>query len=347
MNFQKMVLGEIEKCYATLGLEIAGQPHLFFAGEGEGSLHVFSGENFQNRETIWLGGGGVMSIAPIPGKEGWLLVSRGFYSMVESGQSTIEIVRYKNGSFTHEPIAELPYLHRFGLLVAADGTRWVLAASIAGYKKDKQDWEHPGHLYVCALPANLEESFRLEWTQLPGNFFINHGFCHIPAAKGDTAYVSSRDGVFRLLPPAAANGAWQVQQLMDLPVSDIAVADFDGDGEEEIAAILPFHGNRFKVFKKQGKRYEEIYEYPALNDFYHTVVAATLGGRSVVVGGARKEKAQLFILLWNEERKTFDAQVLDEGAGPSNAAVLNTGKQDYLLVANRMVFEAAVYVPGK
>lgn len=347
MEFQKIALGEIEKCYATLGLLINGEPHLFFAGEGQGSLQVFSGEGFARRQTIWQGGGGTMSIVAVPGRPGWLLVSRGFYSMVESQGSTIEIVRYNKGVFSHQSIARLPYLHRFGLLTAANGTRWVLAASIASHKENKEDWRHPGHLYACALPENLDESFQLSWAQLPGDFTINHGFCQVPAPGGDLAYVSAREGVFCVTPPAAAGEGWRIEPLLRQPVSDIAVLDIDGDGQQEIAALLPFHGNQCKVFKNLQGRYKEIYSHPAKNDFYHTVVGGQLGGRQVFICGARKEAAQLFLLTWNAAAGTFDTQVLDEGAGPSNAAVLNTPQRDYLLAANRMVFEAAVYTTNK
>ena len=60
--FEKLKLGEIEKCYSTLGLEIGGKPYLFYGGEGNGSMRVFSGENFENCDIIWEGGGTMVAI---------------------------------------------------------------------------------------------------------------------------------------------------------------------------------------------------------------------------------------------------------------------------------------------
>ncbi len=111
-----------------------------------------------------------------------------------------------------------------------------------------------------------------------------------------------------------------------------------------IAAILPFHGDEFKVFRPSGGVCRECYAYPVENDFCHTVIAATLRGRPVFVGGARKLRANLFVLLWNSETNSFDAQELDAGVGPSNAFMLNTPQRDILLSANRQLAQAAVYL---
>ena len=341
--FEKISLGTIDQCYSALGIEIGGAPCLFFGGEGEGSVRAFRGEGFQECTRIWQGGGGTMSIVPFPGREGWVLASRGFYSMVDSAGSTIELVRFDGQGFSHEPIAKLDYLHRFDTLLAPDGTRHLIAASLHGGKADVDDWSKPGHLHVGALPADVERSFWVELAQLPGDYCMNHGFCKGEWEGREAAFIASREGLFAVLPPERLEDAWRVEQLMDVPVSDIALCDIDGDGEKEIAALMPFHGNQFKIFHRDGAAYREVFSYPVENDFYHAVISGRINGESMFMGGARRLAADLFLVRWDAQRHEYYTQQLEAGKGPSNLALLNGAGGDLLLSANRMVDEAAVY----
>lgn len=343
LSFEKINLGSIEKCYSALGVMQGGKPCLIFGGEGQGSLRAFRGEDFSTCDVIWEGGGGTMSIVPLPGKDGWALASRGFYSMVQSEESTIEIIRCRGGVFSHEPIARLPYLHRFDTLLAPDGARYIVAATLHSGKTDKDDWSKPGHLFIGALPEDLEASFSVALTPLPGDFYMNHGFCRSQWRGREAAFIASREGVFALLPPEEAGGAWTREPLVDMPVSDIAVADVDGDGTPEIAALLPFHGNQFKIFRCENGAYKEGYAYPVENDFYHAVISGTIAGETLFVGGARKGAADTFVIRWDAAEKRYVPQRLEAGQGPSNLALLNAPGEDLLLCANRMVFEAAVF----
>lgn len=343
MKFEKKVLCEIEKCYAVLGREIGGEPYLLFAGEGNGSVRAFHGPDFSRCDLIWEGGGGTMSIVPLERREGYFMISRGFYTMVNSAESTIEIVRLQNGAFTHEPVASLPYLHRFGVLRAQDGSDYLIACSIADHKADLEDWSHPGHVYAAKLPENLDSSFTLELTRLPGDYTMNHGFCTAMREGCQAAFIGAREGVFAFTPPCCGNADWKVEQLVDFPVSDVAVSDLDGDGEDELALILPFHGNQYKIFKKSPDGYSEVFSYPVEQDFYHTVISATLAGEKVFVGGARRGPMHLFIVRYDHAAGKYFAELVEEDAGPSNAFVLNLPGQDLLLSANREHAQAAVY----
>jgi len=345
MKLQKQVLREIEKCYSALGLFIGGEPHLFFAGEGNGSVHVFHGKSFDRHITVTEGGGGTMSIVAVPGREGWVMISRGFYSMVESQGSVIELIRHRDGAFAGpEQIAALPYLHRFGLVSAPGGAIYLIAATIADYKRDKEDWEYPGHLYYALLPDCLDNPFELEFIRLPGDYYINHGFCVSGQNDREAAYIGCREGAFRITPPEQRGGDFNIERLLDIPISDVAVCDIDGDGEDEIAALLPFHGDRLKLFKRVGGSYREVYSYPVENDFYHAILGAEIGGEKVFVAGARRIAAQLLLIRWDKKSRAYVPQVIDEGVGPSNAAVLNTPERDILLSANRQINQAAIYV---
>jgi len=341
LAFEKASLGNIEKCYAVLGTVIRGKPFLFYGGEGKGSLRAFSGENFSHCDLIWEGGGGTMSIVPL--SEGCILASRGFTSMVDSAGSTIEFVKYSGDGFTHTSLCSLDFLHRFDTLLAPDGTRYVFAAALHSGKTDKDDWSNPGHMYAGVLADAAELPKPVELTQLPGNFFMNHGFCKAEWEGREAAFTTSREGAFVWLPPEKAGEEWTMKQLLNFPVSDIAVSDIDGDGEKELACLLPFHGNEFHIYHKTSTGYAEVYTYPVENDFYHAIISATIRGEKVFAGGARKLTADVFIIRWDAEAGVFVAQQLEAGPGPSNLAMLNLPEEDLLLSANRMIFEAAFY----
>lgn len=344
MRFQKKVVADIEKCYATAGMIVQGQPQVIFAGEGNGALLVLSGPNFKNVEEIWRGGGGTMSVVPIDGYEGCFFASRGFYSMVESNNSTIEIVRYNDGQYSHEVVAELPYLHRFGIVNGINNDRYIVAATIADFKANKEDWSHPGHLYYAKLPENLEKEFQLEWSRLPGDYTINHGFCVADYKGKQAAYVACKEGIFVIVTPTENGGMWTVHQLTEFPASDLAVMDIDRDGQKEMAVISPFHGNRFTLYRLNNEKACRLYEYSVEQDFYHTVISAEIDGKRMFIGGARREAMQLFAIVWNDDKKKFDEIVFDQNVGPSNAAVLQVSDASIILSANRQIHEAALYV---
>lgn len=345
LRFQKRVLGHVDKCYAALGLMHNDIPIVFFGGEGQGSLRAWRGYDFATVDSIWEGGGGTMSIVPVPEHPDCVLASRGFYSMVDSDGSTIELIRYDGKAFHYETIASLSYLHRFDILIGNDGRRWLLAATLHGGKVDKDDWSKPGGLYAALLPADFSNHFSLSFIRLSGEYTQNHGFCR--AVDGRAAYIACKEGVLMVKPPPSYKDDWNYEWLMQQPVSDIALADVDCDGQLEIAALLPFHGNRCVVFRQENGEWREVYEHLILNDFYHAVISAELNGEKVFVVGARQQTQELFLVRWDEKEKTFRSLTIDVDIGPSNVAVLNTPQGDLLLSANRMISEACVYQLNK
>ena len=172
---------------------------------------------------------------------------------------------------------------------------------------------------------------------------MNHGFYKTRLNGADVAFTASGEGVFCVLPPKAAGKEWTITKILHEPVSDIAVCDIDLDGEPEIAAILPFHGDTYKIFKKKNGAYAPIYTHPDRNDFYHTVTAGSVNKKRVFIGGARGGEATLFMLTWDESTGAFISRELDRGRGPSAALLFNAPGKDILVCANREVSQTAVY----
>ena len=66
-------------------------------------------------------------------------------------------------------------------------------------------------------------------------------------------------------------------------------------------------------------------------------------GELMFMVGSRKGAAELCLIRWDAEAKAYVSQQIEAGPGPSNLALLNAASGDYLLSANRMIFEAAAY----
>jgi hypothetical protein len=132
---------------------------------------------------------------------------------------------------------------------------------------------------------------------------------------------------------------------MDWPISDIAAIDIDGDGELEFATIEPFHGSHFRVYKRVDGVYRKVYEHPEVSEFYHVVVGTTLAGKPVFVGGCRRGRQQLFYVhALQNAPGVLQAEVIEEGVGPSNVHVMHEPGRDIIVSANREKAEAALYI---
>ena len=88
MKITKKKLDDIKRCYCASSIHMAGEHHILYASEDPDVLcEMFSGREFEKKETIWKEAGGCMSIIPIPGKEGEFLAVQEFYLKVSPSRS--------------------------------------------------------------------------------------------------------------------------------------------------------------------------------------------------------------------------------------------------------------------
>lgn len=342
MKFSKQIIDNIFKCYSVNALNISGETQLIFAAEGDGSCQIYSGDDFSTKTTLWQGGGGTMSIVPIPDKEGYFFASKGFYSMVDSRFSTIVLIRYKDGEFKEEKILEIPYLHRFDIF-NVNGKRYLLAASIHSGKENKEDWSNPGKLFTAEIPFDLDGQINVELTILKESLTKNHGYGRGVWNGAECGFIGSEEGVFAIIPPQHNSDNWSIEQIFNQPVSDVTAIDMDGDGELEFALIEPFHGDKFVIYKKNQGEYKEVYSYPVHMNFYHAIDAGNINGVPTIVGGARRDDQQLFIIQYDKETDQYKNIVIDRNVGSSNVKIINTKNGNIIMSANREIGQAAIY----
>ncbi len=338
MNIKKLRLGELYRCYSTMAMPLDGQLHLFYASEEKGyPCYAFSGKDFSERKTVWEKGGGTMSMIPIPHTTNQFLAVNDFYLKETPSQSGLSWVTYsKEHGFVRKDIVKLPFLHRFDIYEVQNDL-YVIGATIAHDKTDKEDWSQAGKIYVGKLPKDLNQSFSME--VIADGMFRNHGYSRSP--QNDGGYFTSDQGVVKVTVPGS-DGKWKVEKILEGPIGEIAVCDVDGDGIEELMTIEPFHGNAIKLYKRINGKYEVVYVYPHKIDFAHTLVGTTLRGKPAFVGGIRREEADLFAVTW--ENGKWITTLIDKGVGPANLNVANFADYDLIHSSNHTANEAAVYV---
>lgn len=338
MKIEKRELSTLLRSYATRAFKIGNELSLFYASEEEGyPCYLFRGDDFSIKETVWEKGGGCMSIIPVPNKDGEFLAIIDFYLKVSPSLSKLIWARKTDDGWVFKDMISIPYLHRFELIEIEDKLHF-LGATIADHKEYKDDWRLPGSVYTGVFPTDFNEG--LEVTKLSTGYFRNHGLTKHYEDGRYVVYLSSDQGVIRVIPPYK-NSEWRIEKVMDIPVSEIAIGDIDGDGIDEIITIEPFHGDVIRIFKKFADEYEPIYTYDNKTDFGHTLVFCTLQGKPMFLAGVRRLDCELVSFTWDNG---IVKNIIDLGGGPANLDVVEGDKYDLILAANHTENKAVVYI---
>lgn len=339
MNFEKIHLDEITRCYSASSIEVNGELKLILASEDPSSpCKAYTGAQFENQETIWDDRGGCMSVIPIPNKDGEFLAVNEFYLKVSPSLSKLVWGKHTANGWEIKEVQSLPFLHRFDIY-EINGVNYVIAATIARSKEHKEDWSQPGQVYVAKLPDNPEEG--LEFKQILDGCFRNHGYSKGYDQNGNVVgYFGSDSGIIKITPPHTDN-EWKCETIMEGNISEIALVDIDNDGVEEIMTIEEFHGNSVQIYKLVDGAYTKVWTYEPEIDFAHSLVGCQLAGKNSFVVGIRRVNAELFVVQYNNGQ--YEVTVVEKNIGPANLAVVNRENDDLIISANHSANEAAVY----
>lgn len=343
MKIHKQVLDTMERCYAASSLEIDGQLYAVLASEAiNGPCYAYTGHDFSQKEIIWENAGGTMSLLQIPGTNGEFIAVQRFFPGFKSEEAKLVWGKRENRDcWVVKDLAPLPFIHRFDLFRVEDDI-YILAATLCGSKKDREDWSDPGKLYVCKLPSSPE--LGVEFVPILENLYKNHGYCRGDYEGRAAGFVTCEGGIYVIQPPSEKNSEWRTNLLIDCPISDVALCDLDNDGVDELVTIEPFHGDKFLVRKKEDEEYRVVYDYQQGVQFAHSVVGCSLRGKPSVVCGVRRGSGDLFILQRGSKEDAWCRVITAErGAGTSNAAVVNQRDRDIIISANHSRNEAALY----
>ena len=117
MKIEKKHLDDIKRCYCASNICMNGENHILLASEDPDiACNMYSGKDFETKETVWTHPGGCMSIIPIPNKEKEFLAVQEFYLKVSPSLAKIVWGRYDDEKgWQIKDVLSLPYIHRFDI----------------------------------------------------------------------------------------------------------------------------------------------------------------------------------------------------------------------------------------
>lgn len=342
MNFNKKRLDNMERCYAAGHVTIDGEVHALMASEQvDGMCCAYSGPGLSRREVVWERAGGTMAIVEIPGSNGQFLGVQNFFPGFQSEQAKVVWAkRDGKAGWTVQDFLSLPFVHRFDILPVGE-INFFVAATLCGSKKDREDWSDPGKIYAGILPSSPGQ--KMELTPILAGLTKNHGYWRGCRNGIPCGYFCADSGIYRISPPAAPGCGWDIERLLNAQVSDAAVYDLNGDGEDELITIEPFHGSCIRIYGRTPEGYSPVYAYPGEHKFAHALWAGKLRGRPAAIIGLRRMDAELAMIRYYPTEGVYQATVIESGMGPSNVDVIPGIDSDIILCSNNLANEAAAF----
>jgi hypothetical protein len=341
MKFEKQKLSDAKQVYFITKLDILGKERVIAAPEGPGSTMVFTPPTFEPI-TLATGPGGCMGFAGLPGRDDALLMITAFYPIFQSEKAGIDLFQAVDGlnqPWSGRRIIDLPFVHRI-CMMSCDTRHFLVAAAVCGGKDFQDDWSRPDKVYVAQVPDQLDGSWEL--TPVMEGIHKNHGMKVGTHGGKQCVFIAGTEGVFALFPPQPDSDEWTNTPLLSHEISEVYPADLDGDGEDELAVIEPFHGNQLSVYKCIDQTWTKVFS--AELAFGHGLWAGALGGEKVVITGNRRGTENL-VCFRTVGTDPFDMEeiVIDARSGTTNMDVLRTEDADILVAANATHAEYARY----
>lgn len=345
MKVEKEKISNLTKCYSIAPLEYKGKKHFLVAAEKVDKCLLFDEEGKQE-EVVWEEPGGVMTMVQVPGTDGQFLATHKFYSPNDSKEAKIVVVTPQdNGEWDVKTLVDLPFVHRFDILVR-NGVKYLIACALKSGHEMKDDWRFPGKVYAAVLPDDLsefDENHQLELKVLKERMLKNHGYYRDEQDGIMTAVISCENGVFQFVPPADSEEEWEIKTLITDAASDAVLVDFDGDGEKELAVIAPFHGDKIRFYKKRDGVFKLDYEFEESREFLHSIYGGPLCGKPVLITGHRKAERDLMLFYYDSEQNNYVMECIDRDCGSANVYHFVKDDVDYLVSTNREIDEVALY----
>ena len=330
---EKKSILEIQSVYTANAFTINGVHHVGAGSETTPAVYV---HDLSTGDSSLVDGcpGGVMSFVPAPGHPELFYSVMGLFPPFVGKEAGIFMHRRTGAGWVTSKAMALPFAHRCDIL-EKDGRSWLFAASCSKFKAEPADWSQSGELYVIPLD---------EATGLPGvpeliydKIWRHHGMLKARVHGDDTLLFSGAEGIFHMV---REGGKWTVERLFDHEVSEFGLIDLDGDGQDELVTIEPFHGNSLNIYKQVGASWEKRYSDELW--FGHGLSCGLFRGEPVVVVGNRR--GPLTLNLYRPQADgSFAREILEEQAGPTQTQVFTAGGQDYILSANQLKNEVALY----
>ena len=281
--------------------------------------------------------GGLMSFIPVPEQQGSYVTIQGLFPPFIGKEAGLFLHKKTKQGWNSVKAMELPFAHRCEFIRNAEGI-FLVAAVVSTFKENPADWSRPGELHVISLTNNPEPP----WKSVVFNSEVtrNHGMIRATINGTESVFISGAQGIFKIIPDS--QGSWEVKSIFENEVSEMTFIDLDGDGQQELVTIEPFHGNTLNIYKKYETKWE--LKFSDSLSFGHGLSSGMFNGSPVIVVGNRSDSLSLETFTANNLSKGLvKRQVIEENAGPTQTQVFSYGRVDYILSANQRKHEVALY----
>ena len=340
MKYVKQIIGSLQNCYSMTELPVCGETRLLVASEKRFPCFMFS-ESGTLLDTVWEEPGGVMTMVPVPGKDGVFLATQCFYSPNDSAEAKLVCVtKTEKGPWETTIIAELPFVHRFDI-IERNGVSHIIACTLKSGHEYKNDWRFPGKVFVGVLGNDPKQPLAL--SPIAEGLGHNHGYTRFEKDGTVSGVISSDEGVFLLTPPAQPDAQWTIRKLYSEPCSDAILIDLNHDGKLELVTISPFHGDKLSICEDRNGVFVPVYMYPEPLPFLHSIFGGSVYGRATVYIGNREGERLFLGLFYDDDAGKYATEEVDRGCGSTNCMLFRRNDRPALLSANREINEIAIY----
>ena len=333
---KKQVILEIEAVYTANAFSVGSEFYIGAGSETKPEVYLY---DIKTGNTSQVSGspGGMMSFIPVPDNPDLFISIMGLFPPFIGGEAGLFIHRRINGDWKTIRALHLPFAHRCEILKRA-GKNFLFAATVSTYKENPQDWSNPGELHLIELDDTPGATW--ESRVIDKSVTRNHGMTRTRIKGNETICISGREGIFYLEQDPGDN--WVIRPMFEREVSEMTFIDLDGDGQDELVTIEPFHGETLNIYKNTGKKWE--WRFSDSLSFGHGLSSGFIQRKPVIVVGNRSGSLALesFSVLDLSKGK-FDRLVIEEDAGPTQTQVFSVGGTDYILSANQRKNEVALY----
>lgn len=340
MNIKKECLAQLDMAYAINIFRIGNKTYCICASESRNGKIVLI--DCQTRAVHTINGlaGGIMSIIPIPEEKASFIAIQKFYPVFQSEKAEIVKIHFIIGD-TDEinaqvvPIAQLPYVHRI-MLAGSPGRRKIIAGTLCQEKAYEQDWSTAGAVYLIDLSDNPHGNTRV--ICLLDGIHKHHGMFVDPESN---VFISGEEGVFSI---DVRDDTFITKKELSDSVSDLCLFDIDDDGEKEMIAIKPFHGDSLSFLRKTRNQWQCIAQDNI--SFGHALWCGKIEGKpyAIVCSRGSDKVISLYELKTDSEGGiAYVKSTIDSGVGASNIVVDQERGKTVLYTANHGANEVARY----
>jgi hypothetical protein len=333
---KKKVILNIESVYTANAFQ-SGQGYFVAAGsetKPEVYLHGLS-----TGKSSFVGGcpGGVMSFIPVPGNPDLFFSIMGLFPPFIGAEAGVFMHRRSGDRWETQKAMDLPFAHRCEIL-ERDGKNYLFAAAVSKHKANPEDWSKPGEMHLVRLDKN--PALPLKSELIDESLTRNHGMLRTKIEGVETICISGAEGIFYF--EQLPGDKWVKKQFFGKEVSEFGLIDLDGDGQEELVAIEPFHGQTLNVYKRNGETWD--LKFSDTLSFGHGLSCGVFNGDPIIVVGSRRGSFALdkFNVIDLASGK-FKRETIEHDAGPTQTQVFTANGTDYILSANQKKNEVALY----